>query len=247
MTQPPDNTDFPEFPDTALAMTDPNGLLASGGTLSVNWLLAAYHRGIFPWFNEEDPILWWSPDPRMVLSRTGVRLNRTFKRQLRNSPLTHITFDQCFERVIARCADSRDDEGTWITEDLMAAYCDAHHAGLAHSVEVWEGDTLIGGMYGIAMGDVFFGESMFSDKQSASRYALLALFAGHPHVTLIDCQVPSDHLLAFGAHLIPRLAFESLLRDHTPAVLAEVLADAKSWNWQQSISKDQLIQQVLAT
>ena len=247
MTQEQPLADFPEFPDTALAMTDPNGLLASGGSLSVDWLTAAYHRGIFPWFNEEDPILWWSPDPRLVLYPDSIRLNRTFKRQLRNSTLTHITFDQCFERVIARCADRGDDEGTWITDDLMAAYSDAHHAGLAHSVEVWENDQLIGGMYGIAMGNIFFGESMFSDRQSASRYALLAMFASQPHLHLIDCQVASDHLLAFGAQLVTRETFEAALRMHIPEHLTDILSQPHSWDWQQTLSKAQLIQQVLQT
>ena len=245
MTQAQPTTDFPDFPDTALAMTDPNGLLASGGALSVNWLLAAYHRGIFPWFNEEDPILWWSPDPRLVLYPDSVRLNRTFKRQLRNSSFTHISFDQCFERVIARCADRGDSDGTWITDDLIAAYCDAHHAGLAHSVEVWENDQLIGGMYGIAIGSIFFGESMFSERQSASRYALLALFATQPQLTLIDCQVPSDHLLAFGAQLVTRAAFETTLRQNTPEQVTDILGQPFAWNWQQTLSKAQLIQQVL--
>ena len=162
----PLSAERPTFPDTTLAMENPNGLLAAGGALSLDWLLAAYHRGIFPWFNDGDPIMWWTPDPRLVLFPQDVRLNRTLKRQMRQSAMTHITFDQAFERVIGFCADTRA-EGTWITDDLKAAYCHAHREGLAHSIEVWQDDTLIGGLYGIAIGDIFFGESMFSHQQSA--------------------------------------------------------------------------------
>lgn len=236
----------PRFPDSMLAMKYPNGLLAEGGALTVDWLLAAYRRGIFPWFNDDDPIMWWTPDPRLVLFPQDVRLNRTLKRQLRQSAMTHITFDRAFAEVIEHCADTRS-EGTWITDDLKAAYCEANRQGLAHSIEVWQDDNLIGGMYGIAIGDIFFGESMFSLQQSASRFAILALLTTQSHLKLLDCQVASDHLLAFGATLISREKFETLLKTHTPTDTTEILPTHGAWRWDQEISKSALIQQVLAS
>lgn len=205
----------PDFPSTSNAFSDPEGLLAAGGKLDVNWLRAAYKLGIFPWFNDGDPILWWSPTPRMVLYPDQLRINKTLKRHLRKTTATHISFDQAFELVISRCAERKFKEGTWITDEMEAAYIQAHKAGLAHSVEIWQEDNLVGGLYGIALGSVFFGESMFSEIQSASRFAIMALLKGPLGITMLDCQIASSHIEALGAINISRVEFETHLQKNT--------------------------------
>lgn len=208
------------FPPPENALQTPNGLLAAGGALTPDWLLAAYRRGIFPWFNEEDPILWWSPDPRMVLFPASLRVRRSLAKRMRNSGMT-VTFDQAFESVITQCAEQRQArEGTWISSDIIRAYVALHQMGHGHSVEVWEGNTLVGGLYGILLGRVFFGESMFSIRPDSSKIALVRLVEwlseGHD-LALIDCQMHTSHLASMGACDISREHFNALLRRYIPS------------------------------
>ncbi|NIY47143.1 leucyl/phenylalanyl-tRNA--protein transferase [Cedecea colo] len=192
------------FPSPEAALREPNGLLALGGDLSPARLLMAYQRGIFPWFSPGDPILWWSPDPRAVLFPEQFHLSRSMKRFHKRSPY-RVTLNHAFEKVIAGCANDRN-EGTWITGDITIAYTRLHELGYAHSVEVWEGDELVGGMYGVTQGALFCGESMFSRRENASKTALL-LFCQHflrHGGKLIDCQVLNSHTASLGAVEIPR-------------------------------------------
>ena len=197
------------FPDVDFAMIQPNGLLAVGGDLSPARLLHAYQRGIFPWFSEAQPILWWAPDPRAVLLPEAIKISRSLKKTLRRG-VFQVTFDQVFPRVIEACAAPRGHQNdTWITNHMVAAYCELHARGFAHSVECWQDGALVGGLYGVAIGKVFFGESMFSRVSDASKVALVTLCqSGYE---LIDCQLPSDHLKRMGATEIPRRDFMRLL------------------------------------
>jgi len=204
------------FPDAELALRDPDGLLAAGGDLSVERLLAAYERGIFPWYEEGQPVLWWSPDPRAVLRPGGIHVSRSLRRSLRRAGYT-VTWNQAFRRVMAACAEPRPGQyGTWITAAMEQAFAELHARGWAHSLEVWQGDELAGGLYGLAIGRVFFGESMFSRRTDASKTAMVALGAelARRHFALIDCQVVSPHLLSMGAKTLPRAEFLDLLRRH---------------------------------
>lgn len=203
---PPDS-----FPHPHRALRDPDGLLAVGGDLSADRLLAAYRRGIFPWFNADQPILWWSPDPRAVLLPGELHVSRSLKRRLRHGDY-RVSVDQCFARVVSACA-ARRDEGTWITPEMKRAYCELHERGHAHSVETWQGEELVGGLYGVNVGRVFFGESMFSRRSDASKVALVALvrLSRSPGLELIDCQLASAHLASLGARLLPRERFLELL------------------------------------
>lgn len=210
------------FPPVERAETEPNGLLAVGGDLSAERLLNAYRAGIFPWYSPEQPILWWSPNPRAVLFPERLKLSRSLRKAIRNRGF-RVSFDQAFDAVMQACAGPRDGaEGTWITARMLAAYDQLHRLGHAHSVEVWAGETLAGGLYGVHLGRVFFGESMFSRRRDASKVALafltdLALAEG---LRLIDCQVYSDHLLSLGAEEIPRRGFTALLDDWCAEPLA---------------------------
>lgn len=202
------------FPDIGRAMREPDGLLAAGGDLSSRRLLAAYRLGIFPWFDEGQPILWWSPDPRCVLRPGDFHASRRLRRELRRSD-AEIRFNTAFDQVIARCAEPRPGQhGTWITQDMIDAYVDLHTDGWAHSIEVWRNDALIGGLYGLAIGRMFFGESMFSRQSNASKYALYALseLLKTREFALIDCQVLSSHLTTLGAVLLPRDQFAGILK-----------------------------------
>ncbi|MEP5764718.1 MAG: leucyl/phenylalanyl-tRNA--protein transferase [Halieaceae bacterium] len=203
-----------EFPDTQQALSYPNGLLAVGGDLSVQRLLQAYQRGIFPWYEDPQPILWWSPDPRSVLFRDELRVSRSLGKTLRRDKF-RLSADQAFHRVLSGCAAPRARErGTWITNSMARAYMELHRAGYAHSIEVWdEQKQLQGGLYGVAIGRVFFGESMFSRGTNASKVALVALarLMREKGIELIDCQVESSHLNSMGARNIPRLDFEAYL------------------------------------
>lgn len=197
------------FPPAHEALEEPNGLLAVGGDLSPARLIKAYRQGIFPWFSEQDPILWWSPAPRMVLIPHQIRIRRSLRKVLRHGHF-NITFDQAFEDVIHQCGALRQDrEGTWITAPMKAAYCQLHQQGYAHSVECWQEGALVGGLYGIALGRVFFGESMFSQATDASKVALASLcyHLDQCGYQLIDCQVHSDHLERLGAQEIDRTLF----------------------------------------
>ena len=201
------------FPDISRAMREPDGLLAAGGDLSAPRLLAAYRLGIFPWFDAGQPILWWSPNPRCVLVPGHFHASRRLRRELRRSE-AEIRFNTRFDAVIARCAEPRPGQhGTWITREMIAAYTKLHADGWAHSIEVWQQDALIGGLYGVAIGRVFFGESMFSLQSNASKYAL---YTASQHLrahgfALIDCQVMSHHLTTLGATLMPRDQFAAIL------------------------------------
>jgi leucyl/phenylalanyl-tRNA---protein transferase len=203
------------FPPVRSALLHPNGLLAAGGDLSPERLLEGYRRGIFPWFSQGDPILWWSPDPRMVLFPDELKISRSFGKTLRNRRY-ETRFDSAFEEVIGSCAAPRKGApGTWISEAMIDAYLDLHRLGYAHSVETWIDGDLVGGLYGVAVGRVFFGESMFARVRDASKIALAALVA---HLKsegfgLIDCQMHTRHLESLGAREIPRARFSRLLEE----------------------------------
>ena len=186
------------------------GLLAVGGDLSTERLLLAYRMGIFPWFSDHDPILWWSPDPRLVLYPFNIHVPKRLRRTIRQDIFT-VTSDTAFEQVINRCARIRIEsgEGTWITDAMMKAYCRLFAAGYAHSVETWQDDMLVGGLYGVSIGGCFFGESMYSEVSNASKVALVSLcmFLQKRGFDMVDCQLPTDHLLWMGAEEISRSAF----------------------------------------
>ncbi|BBO66193.1 leucyl/phenylalanyl-tRNA--protein transferase [Desulfosarcina alkanivorans] len=196
------------FPPPHLAIKE--GLLAVGGDLSPERLILAYRNGIFPWYSPGDPILWWSPDPRLVLYPDELYVSKSLRRVIRRKRF-HITFDEAFDSVIRECAEVKRSygEGTWITEEMKDAYCELHRQGYAHSVEAWQGDSLVGGLYGIAIGHAFFGESMFSRVSNASKVAFVSLVENLRKLNfkLIDCQVKTDHLIRFGAREIPRKLF----------------------------------------
>lgn len=216
------------FPPAEQALEDPDGLLALGGDLSPDRLILAYRHGIFPWYSDDQPILWWSPNPRCVLFPDEIHVSRSLRRTL-NQQRFHITADQSFANVIRLCAESRQ-EGTWITEEMAVAYTRLHQEGVAHSIEAWNRQgRLVGGMYGLALGRCFFGESMFSLETNASK-ALMVHLAGQLRAwgyALIDCQVESGHLLRMGARCIPRAEFLSILEasvDRPPV--------QQDWNFQ---------------
>lgn len=208
----PHDPDAP-FPDIDLAEREPNGLLALGGDLSVARLLHAYRQGIFPWFSHGDPILWWSPDPRNVLYPDRVNVSRSLRKTLRKRQFG-VTLDRDFEGVIAGCAAPREDaEGTWLVPEMIDAYMRLHLDGHAHSVEVWHEGRLSGGLYGVAIGRVFFGESMFTRVSDASKVALVQLCRtlAAKRFELVDCQVVTGHLERMGATTIPRQDFRGIL------------------------------------
>ncbi len=211
-----DPTRPPRFPPPQQALAEPNGLLAAGGVLNPAWLLAAYRQGIFPWYSAGEPILWWSPHPRLVLRPAALKLSRSLRRVLRQQ-VFDVRFDTAFAEVIAACAAPRAGaHGTWITDEIRAAYQAMHALGHAHSVESWQDGELVGGLYGIALGRVFFGESMFSRRSNASKvaFAHLVRYLEQRGFVLIDCQVRSDHLLSLGAEEIGREQFTALLAEH---------------------------------
>ena len=208
--------DPPEaFPDIESAYDVPNGLLAAGGDLSLGRLLYAYRHGIFPWFDKDQPILWWSPEPRCVLHPEALRISRRTKRSLKSSNF-QIRFNTAFDDVVAGCAAQRHgQDGTWITREMAAAYRNLHDHNWAHSIEVWSSDNLVGGLYGLAIGKVFFGESMFSRENNASKAAMLTLCETllENNFSLLDCQVESPHLMSLGATLTPRQEFAATLQN----------------------------------
>ncbi len=205
--------DLLDFPDPAHALDQPNGLLAVGGDLKPERLINAYRSGIFPWYEKDQPILWWSPDPRSVLLPDWLHTSRSLNKILKQGHFC-VTYDQQFNRVIQACGDPRAySSDTWITEQMLSAYSELHRLGYAHSVEVWQDDMLVGGLYGIAMGRVFFGESMFSLRANASKVGFSHLVKKLKSLgfQLIDCQVHSEHLASLGAKEIPRTRFLQLL------------------------------------
>lgn len=203
------------FPHPSLA--NPDGLLAIGGDLSTERLLLAYQNGIFPWYSEEQPILWWSPDPRMVLFPNELKVSKSMRNVL-NRDQFRVTVDRAFDQVIAHCAQvpREGQEGTWITTEMMEAYAHLHELGYAHSVEVWENERLVGGLYGIRLGKCFFGESMFSLVSNASKVGFIRWVKQlrESGCQLIDCQVETGHLASMGARNIPRQEFLELLQHH---------------------------------
>lgn len=208
------------FPNVQLALSEPDGLLAIGGDLSPQRLEAAYRHGVFPWFNHNQPILWWAPDPRTVLFPERLKISRSLRKTLRKCPFT-LTIDHAFTDVIEACGSPRpgqrdDGPGTWITLEMKQAYQQLHTHGLAHSVECWRDGALVGGLYGVAIGRVFFGESMFSRCSDASKVALVGLVQQLTrwNFALIDCQIHSDHLASLGAETLPRERFTQLLEHY---------------------------------
>lgn len=201
------------FPDPGLA--EPDGLLAVGGDLSPSRLLLAYSMGIFPWFNEGEPPLWWSPNPRCLLDSDGLHVSRSLARTLRRQTFS-VTFDRAFHRVVTACAELRrkGGEGTWIGPEMLEAYCRLHELGYAHSVECWRDGVLAGGLYGVCLGRCFFGESMFHRAADASKvaFATLARQLFERGFELIDCQLPTPHLLSLGAAEVGREVFLNRLR-----------------------------------
>ncbi|WP_409283439.1 leucyl/phenylalanyl-tRNA--protein transferase [Pseudomonas protegens] len=204
------------FPPLEKAMREPNGLLAAGGDLSPDRLVQAYRHGCFPWFSEGQPILWWSPDPRTVLFPDELHISRSLGKLLRKQRY-EVTFDQDFAAVISACAAPRAyADGTWISEAMQQAYLQLHQRGHAHSVEVWDEGELVGGLYGLAMGQLFFGESMFSRADNASKFGF-AILVQHLKAwgfVLIDCQMPTEHLHSLGARSIIRAEFADYLKQH---------------------------------
>jgi len=201
------------FPPSRFALEEPNGLLAAGGDLSPERIIAAYRRGVFPWYSPGQPVLWWTPDPRMVLFPDEFRCSRSLAKTIRQGRLA-VVFDQDFESVLKGCAGPRSkSRGTWITPEMAAAYTALHRRGVAHSIETRRDGVLVGGLYGLLIGRVFFGESMFSAERDASKVAMAALVAESVRrdIALIDCQLPSPHLESLGCRPIPRSAFETLL------------------------------------
>jgi len=212
------------FPHPSNALAEPNGLLAVGGDLRPQRLLSAYYQGIFPWYSNGQPILWWSPDPRCVLYPDRLRINRSLRRALRHHPY-RITTDVAFSEVISACAaPRRGQEGTWITDELRDAFCRLHRMGFAHSVEVWHKEQLVGGVYGLSIGSIFVGESMFHYAANASKIALVALLnlLRDNHFVLLDCQISSPHLLVLGA--------EEISRNDYLAILGRGASMPGSWN-----------------
>jgi len=216
------------FPPIEQALDEPNGLLAAGGDLAPGRLLAAYRRGIFPWYSPGQPILWWSPDPREVLKPANFHRNRSLVKAIRSRNLV-ITFDQAFEQVIDACAAPRRySSGTWITQAMRDAYVELHRLGAAHSVETWCDGRLIGGVYGVSQGKIFFGESMFSHEANGSKAALAALAerAENSGCALIDCQFASPHLRRLGSIALPRADFRRLLETLVVAPTAPTFAQS---------------------
>jgi leucyl/phenylalanyl-tRNA--protein transferase len=199
------------FPDPELA--EPDGLLAIGGDLSIERLILAYDSGIFPWYSDDTPILWYSPHDRFVLFPDELNISSSMQRVI-NSHRFKVTFDTCFTAVIEACSavERKDQDGTWITEDMKQAYIALHQKGNAHSIEVWQGDELVGGMYGVAVGDVFCGESMFSKVSNASKIALITLIKTGKY-KLLDCQVHTDHVESMGARMISRKEYIAMLQN----------------------------------
>jgi leucyl/phenylalanyl-tRNA--protein transferase len=205
-----------EFPPLNKALREPNGLLAAGGDLSPQRLVQAYRHGCFPWFQDGQPILWWSPDPRTVLLPHELHISHSLSKYLRQQRYS-VTFDHAFARVIRACAAPRDyADGTWISAAMQDAYLELHRQGIAHSVEVWLHDELVGGLYGLAIGQLFFGESMFSRADNASKvgFATLVSHLRQWGFVLIDCQMPTEHLHSFGARAISRQDFAGYLQAH---------------------------------
>ncbi len=204
------------FPPVGSALRDPDGLLAIGGDLSPERLLEAYQKGIFPWYNRGQPIMWWAPDPRCVFELNNISISRSLRKTLRKKQFT-VSLNKAFKDVIIACSEPRKDhDETWISEEIITAYLQLHEKGFAHSVECWMENELVGGLYGIAIDRVFFGESMFTRKADASKIALVHLseFLNRQSFRIIDCQIHSQHLQSLGAKPMPRRMFDNLLKHY---------------------------------
>ncbi len=214
-------TDDAAFPPAERALKEPNGLLAIGGDLSPSRLLSAYAQGIFPWYSDDtSPVLWWSPDPRAVIAPDAVRVSRSLRRRLTRDEY-RVTLDNSFDAVVVGCAEPRKgDTRTWITPAIRDAYRELHRLGFAHSAETWRGEDLVGGLYGISIGRMFFGESMFARATDASKVAFVCLAAQLTRwrFELIDCQIMNPHLRSLGAVTMPRREFLARLRDNPPQI-----------------------------
>lgn len=199
------------FPSPELASEE--GIVAYGYDLTAKRLLEAYRKGIFPWYNEEEPVLWWSPNPRFVLFPEKLHISKNMKKLLRKNSY-EVTYNECFEEVIANCAfiKRKDQDGTWIHPEIISAYSELHRMGYVLSVEVWEENRLVGGLYGIRIGNVFCGESMFSKKSNASQYGFITFLQNYSQIKLVDCQVYSEYLEKLGAEEIPRVDFLKILK-----------------------------------
>lgn len=221
------------FPSVEKALQEPNGLLAVGGCLSARRLENAYRSGIFPWFSENEPILWWSPDPRLVLWPERIRISRSLRKRLKRGEF-RFTFDACFDRVLEACSDQRPrSAGTWITPDMKRAYRELHRQGMAHSFEAWQNAELVGGLYGVALGRVFFGESMFHRATDASKaaFAFACDCLSRWNYALIDCQVYTQHLASLGAEEIPRFEFVGMLEIYRDQPVSD-----RAWKAQDHVS-----------
>jgi leucyl/phenylalanyl-tRNA--protein transferase len=214
---PPDS--FPDPADMGVALGHPDGLIAVGGDLSPERLIAAYRRGIFPWFNDDQPILWWSPDPRAVFEPDNFHMSRSLIRKLKKGGWEY-SVNHCFDEIVTGCALNRGEYGTWITPEMITAYTRLHELGYVHSIESWYQGELAGGIYGIRLGNMFFGESMFSVITNGSKVALSALISICPHmgIDLIDCQLSSPHLATLGMREMPREIFLNRLAANAQAL-----------------------------
>lgn len=222
------------FPPIEQALDEPNGLLAAGGDLSTERLISAYRAGIFPWYSPGEPILWWSPDPRCVLIPDQMHISRSMRKRLKKKDYT-VIFNRNFAQVIDACsAPRRGEDGTWITDEMKDAYCNLHKKGLAHSVEVYIDDELVGGLYGLAIGKLFFGESMFSKVKDASKIAFIKMVEQLEKwgYALVDCQVSNDHLFSLGATEINRREFQLYLDQY--------LDEIGQTHWQFGLPADQM-------
>ena len=232
--------DQPRFPNPADALTEPDGLLAAGGNLQPQTLLNAYRRGIFPWYQDGDPILWWSPATRCVIDPLTLHCSKSLRKSLRRKDY-QVTVDTAFDQVIHGCSEPREDDGgTWITDEMIAAYIELHRLGQAHSLEVWHNQQLVGGLYGIAVGGLFCGESMFSRRTDSSKIAMahLCRWGLESGIELIDCQLVNPHLLSLGAQSVKRGEFlKQLVRlreQHSPwpEQAAEQHSFTLDYDWQ---------------
>lgn len=203
-------TPFPS-PDTA----SEEGIVAFGGKISTDRLISAYSQGIFPWYNEGDPILWWSPDPRMVLFPKELKISKSMKTLFRKNAF-QVTYNTSFGEIIKNCAfiKRKSEDGTWIHPNFIEKYTELHHLGYAHSVEVWQNDEIVGGLYGIKLGKIFCGESMFAKVSNASKYGFIKFVQDFNDLCLIDCQAYTNHLASLGAREIPRSQFLEILKRH---------------------------------
>lgn len=226
-----------EFPPTTQALVEPNGLLAGSGTVNAEWLKCSYQKGVFPWYNPGEPVLWWSPNPRAVLFTDEFKLHRSLRKVMSRVEFDcdrEIRMNYDFESVMRACAAPRADQaGTWITEDIIQAYCQLHQEGLAHSIEHWHQGQLVGGLYCVSIGRMVFGESMFSTQTDASKVAFgyFVTWLKGQNVRIIDCQQATRHLMSFGARTISRHEFESILNEESQKPGLDWQTQVVSWTY----------------